>query len=79
MTATSIGDTLRDRRIELGLRQRDLAERIQCHPVYVHQVECGRKNPSLRWLQRAASALGLALLQPAAQSTRSTDTAGRPE
>lgn len=50
---------MRGRRTELGLSRRELAERAELSYPYLSQIETGNREPSLRTLQKLASALEL--------------------
>lgn len=45
------------RRVELGLTQEQLAERLGCHVPYVSNLENGKKTPWLKNLATIAEAL----------------------
>ena len=53
------GDSLRERRVALGLSQEELAERADLHRTYVGSVERGERNVSLENIVRLADALKL--------------------
>ena len=38
------GEWLRERREDLGLSYRELADRMECSPAYLHDVEMGRRG-----------------------------------
>jgi transcriptional regulator with XRE-family HTH domain len=48
---------VRRRRLELGLTQRELAEKLNASTPYVSQVEAGKMVPSLGVVERFAKAL----------------------
>jgi transcriptional regulator with XRE-family HTH domain len=52
-----LGKTIRDRRVELGLSQEELAEKADLHRTYVGGVERGERNVSLENIVRIARAL----------------------
>lgn len=54
----SVGAEIAKRRLELGLTQAQLAERVICGRVFIAQVEGGVRFPSINMLQRFANALG---------------------
>lgn len=54
-----VGDRIRRRRRELGLKQRQLGERSDLHRAYIGQVERGQRNLTLLNLRRIARALRL--------------------
>ncbi len=55
----SLGKMLKDRRIELGLTQRLLADQVGIKPSHIAYIESGRRRPSLPLLERMATVLGL--------------------
>jgi transcriptional regulator with XRE-family HTH domain len=55
----SLGKILKDRRIELGLTQRMLADQVGIKPSHIAYIESGRRRPSLSLLERMATVLGL--------------------
>jgi transcriptional regulator with XRE-family HTH domain len=61
VTQTVVGETIRNTRIELGLTQAQLAERLRAAPAYVSAIEAGRENLTLGSLARIATALGTGL------------------
>lgn len=56
-----IGTHLRQRRNELGLSLRDLAERLGVSPSLISQIERGRANPSVSTLYSLVAALEVSL------------------
>lgn len=50
--------TLRKRRLESGLRVKELAEQMSVSPSLVSSVECLLIRPSSRFMERASVALG---------------------
>ena len=52
------GAAVRQHRTLVRLSQEDLAERAGLDRTYVSGIERGRRNPSLRILQKVADALG---------------------
>lgn len=51
-------ENLKSRRIELGLTQRDVAERLSMSQPSYAQIEAGRTNPSLKTVEKVELALG---------------------
>mgnify|MGYP000418686603 CR=1 FL=1 len=54
-----IGETIRQLREELGLSQRALARKAGISSQYLSDIEIGRTSPSLKSLEKIASALNL--------------------
>jgi transcriptional regulator with XRE-family HTH domain len=55
------GQAIRKRRMEMGLSQEALAERATLHRTYIADIERGRRNVSLRNVEKLAQALDLSL------------------
>lgn len=53
------GRRVRDRRMELGLSQEELAERAGLHRTYISSLEQGRRNVAVHNVVRLAEALDL--------------------
>jgi predicted transcriptional regulator len=53
---------LRNRRIALGLRQQDVADKIGTTQTYYAKIEAGKVSPRFSTLQDIARALGLEFL-----------------
>lgn len=53
------GSVIRRLRIERGLRQHELAERIDCHPKHLQHVERDERSASEVLMVRLAKALGV--------------------
>lgn len=50
---------LKARRINTGLEQKDVAERMTCSPSFVCQIESGRRDVTVSTLLRYMEAIGL--------------------
>lgn len=61
VTARAVGEELRRARRELGLTQRELANRLASTQSYVANVEAGRENLTLGKLAQFANGLGARL------------------
>lgn len=57
----SVGQRIRNYRLQRGLSQEKLAELSGCHPTYIGQLERGEKNATLDSIARIASALQISL------------------
>lgn len=55
------GELLRERRKELGMTQKDLAERIGRERTYINRIEKGETDLQLSSFIRIANALGITL------------------
>lgn len=55
------GEILRERRKELGITQKELAERIGRERTYINRIERGDTDMQLSSFLRIASALGISL------------------
>lgn len=64
----TVAEAIRARRIELGITQHALAERVRCDRSHIANLEGARASPSWPLLRAIAVALGLdlgALTDPA--------------
>ncbi len=59
MPKRTFGNLLKDRRQELSLTQRALADRLGVSPTCVASLETGHRNPSLTMIRHAAETLDL--------------------
>lgn len=55
------GEVLRERRKEIGMTQKDLAERTGCKRAYIIRIERGKTDLQLSSFIRLATALGITL------------------
>jgi transcriptional regulator with XRE-family HTH domain len=55
-----IGDRLQQRRLELGLSQRDIASKGVSY-AYISRIENGTRNPSVAALRKLAPKLGVSV------------------
>lgn len=53
----ALGERVRERRVDRGVTQEDLAHAAGVHRTYMTHVETGRVNPSLETMARLAVAL----------------------
>ena len=56
--ASQVGPAIRTLRDEVGISQEELAGRSGLDRTYISGIERGRRNPSVRSLQRVSDALG---------------------
>ncbi len=59
--AKTVGQRIRNYRIQRSLSQEKLAELAGCHPTYIGQIERGEKNATLESIEKIASALEIPL------------------
>ena len=59
--ASQVGPAIRTLRDEVGISQEELAGRSGLDRTYISGIERGRRNPSVRFLQRVSDALGTTL------------------
>lgn len=59
--ASYVGAAVRSIRNEVGISQEELADLADLDRTYVSGIERGRRNPSVRSLQRVSDALGVSL------------------
>jgi len=57
-STASIGEHIKARRLALDLTQGDLADRSGVSKAMICDVECGKKNPTIRLLGQLAAGLG---------------------
>jgi transcriptional regulator with XRE-family HTH domain len=75
--AEALGRALHLRRVELGLKRRDLAVRAELSYPYVSELENGQKEPSAKALRQLAEALELTPADLAALADRLGDESDR--
>ncbi|HTW89469.1 MAG TPA: helix-turn-helix transcriptional regulator [Candidatus Binataceae bacterium] len=81
----SLGKILKERRTQLGLTQRALADQVAIKASHVAYIESGRRRPSLPLLERIATVLGLdrrelfVLAHPEAKGIIDSATQPKPE
>ena len=56
---TKFGNKVRNRRMELGLSQEELASRTGVHRTYIGMIERAEKNITLENIQKICKALNL--------------------
>ena len=60
---TSLGSDIRKILEELGMSQKQLAEKMNCSPQYISKVLRGRENLSLETLTKIENALEISLIK----------------
>lgn len=55
------GDKVREKRLELGLSQEELANRAKVHRTYIGMIERAEKNITLENIEKIAKALDIAV------------------
>lgn len=58
-----LGDSIRQRRLSLGLSQEDLADKCDFDRTYISMLERGARNPSFLNLLRIAKGLEISVSQ----------------
>lgn len=61
VAAAAVGSAIRRARLEAGLTQSQIADRMGVNASYVANLEAGRTNPTVGQLNAIASALGAKL------------------
>ena len=62
MLVNRLGETIRDRRNELGITQPHLAELANISTNTLYMLERGQGNPSLKVLDKLAEVLGMEII-----------------
>ena len=57
MSSKRLGVTIKRLRTRKKLTQAELAAKVQCHRIYLAQIEAGTKTPSIATLEKLAKAL----------------------
>jgi transcriptional regulator with XRE-family HTH domain len=66
----TLGERIRERRLELGITLREFARRVDVSAPYLTDLEAGRRNPGPEVLARIAGALQLPAADLEALDTR---------
>ena len=53
----SAGGRIKAARLSKGMTQAQLAERLGVRTMFISDIECDRRNPSLEWLWNASRAM----------------------
>jgi len=61
MTEINVGNRIKELRIEMNLKPKDLAEKTNLDPSQIYKIESGRAKPSLDALVRICNSLGVSL------------------
>jgi transcriptional regulator with XRE-family HTH domain len=56
---TKLGRKIHQKRVELGLSQEQLSERVSLHRTYISEIERGVRNISMQSLSNIAGGLGM--------------------
>jgi len=59
--AATFGAVLREKRLEAGISQEQLADRAGLHRTYVSLIERGKRTASIEVVRRVAAALGVTM------------------
>ncbi|MEW5719924.1 MAG: helix-turn-helix transcriptional regulator, partial [Chloroflexota bacterium] len=62
MPPDSMGNRVKERRTEIGLSLRELADKADLTASFISQVERNQTKPSIDSLRRIAEALGVSIL-----------------
>jgi transcriptional regulator with XRE-family HTH domain len=65
-----LGDAIRNRRVDIGITQQELATRTDLHRTYVTDVETGKRNISMRTYSKLTDALLCAMSFPLREMER---------
>jgi transcriptional regulator with XRE-family HTH domain len=66
----TLGQRIRERRLELGITLREFARRVEVSAPYLTDLEAGRRHPGPEVLARIAAALGVPAAELEALDTR---------
>lgn len=58
-TQIALASKVRQLREIRGWSQEDLSHKAGIHPTYLSGLECGRRNPTVKVLEKIANALGV--------------------
>lgn len=59
--AKKLGENIRRVRMDKGLTQEDLCQKLGMDPSYLSNVESGNKNPTLATIEKIATALNVSI------------------
>jgi transcriptional regulator with XRE-family HTH domain len=68
---THLGDAIRDRRVDKGITQQELASKTGVHRTYITDIEAGHRNMSMLTYSKLADALLCAVSLPLLDAERS--------
>ncbi|MBS1990895.1 MAG: helix-turn-helix transcriptional regulator [Cyanobacteria bacterium SZAS LIN-3] len=71
-----LGDALRNRRVDIGITQQELANRTELHRTYITDVETGKRNISIRTYNKLTEALLCAMSFPLREMERTMSREG---
>jgi transcriptional regulator with XRE-family HTH domain len=66
-----LGDAIRNRRVDIGLTQQELATKTELHRTYITDIEAGNRNISMLTYNKLTDALLCALSLPLIEAERS--------
>ena len=59
--AKKLGDNIRRIRLEKGMTQGDLCQKLDVDRAYMSNIESGKKNPTLSTIERIANSLDISI------------------
>ena len=68
---TNLGDAIRNRRVDLGITQQELASKTDLHRTYITDIEAGNRNISMLTYNKLTDALLCAVSLPLIEAERS--------
>lgn len=68
---THLGDAIRNRRVDIGITQQELATATDLHRTYITDIEAGHRNISMLTYQKVTDSLLCALSLPLTEAERS--------
>lgn len=73
----ALGAAIRQKRLQLGWSQEELADRTGLHRTYIGGIERGERNVAVKNIQAIAEALGVPASTLLEKLPQRTETAGR--
>jgi len=56
-----LGEKIKEKRLEVGMTQEELADRTGLHRTYISGLESGTRNPALKNLNKLSKALKISI------------------